>query len=55
MGVIVKAILTMRNKNQRLCASLRPALIRKTVGAILTQNNMVEDGDADEVDRKSTR
>ena len=29
--------------------SLLPPLIRKAVGAIVAQNNMVEDGDADEV------
>ena len=49
MAVIVKSILTMRNKNPRLRASLRPALIRKAVGTIVAENNMVEDGDADEV------
>ena len=49
MGVIVKPILTMRNKKQRFCASRRPALICKAVGAIVAENNMVEDGNADQV------
>jgi hypothetical protein len=29
--------------------SRRPALIRETVGTLVAQNKMVEDGDADEV------
>ena len=49
MGVIVKAIVTTRTKHSRFCASRRPALIRKAVGAIVAQNNMVEDDDADQV------
>ena len=49
MAVIVKAILTMRNKNPRFCASLLPTLIRKAVGAIVAENNMIKDGDADQV------
>ncbi len=49
MGVIVKAVVTMGNENSHPSALLRPPLIRKAVGAIVAENNMVEDGDADEV------
>ena len=49
MGVTVKAIGRWETKNPHFCASRRPALIRKTVDAILTKNKMVEDSDADQV------
>ena len=39
----------MGNEKAAPCASRRPSLIRKAVGAIVAQNKMVEDSDADKV------